>query len=145
MPGQNGVHVLIQPEETGETSEWVSSPAPLHFFDYRFDEYSTEVVSLNAEFDHRDTIQELDWEKTHRKWTGETWKIDFEPLEHVVQQLLDSGYELTIEISVLRIYIADYEAPFLETIVPDESPPEVTADDVDSQLRLTDFDAEQQE
>lgn len=139
MDTESQQFIRLQPESTGETGEWTTEKANLHVSNYHFDEYNTEVVSLSAEYEHRPSIRDLDWEETHRKWVGDSWKIDFHALEHVVQHLLDSGFPVTIEPAVLRIFIADFGAPFLETVVPSEPPPEIEDASIDSQLRLSDF------
>ena len=84
-------------------SEWTTSPAELHFHDYAFDEYNTEVVTLKASYDHRTDIKALDWEETHRRWTGETWQLDLAALDTAVQHFLDRGYTVTIDASDLSI------------------------------------------
>lgn len=139
MTSHDRVFIRIQPGDSSAESEWTTEPADLHIYDYRFDEYDTEVVSLNSSFEHRSAIRDLDWEETHRKWTGETWKIDFAPLEGVVLHLLDHGFPLTVEPSVLRIYIADFDAPFLDTMIPSDAPPADVNADIDEQWRLSDF------
>lgn len=57
-----------------------------------------------------------------------------------MQHLLDHELPLTIEPSVLRIFVADFDAPFLEAIIPSDGPPSDPRADIDDQLRLTDFD-----
>lgn len=134
--------VHVTPGADGAESEWATSPANLHIHNHRFDEYDTEVFSLNSEYEHRGCIRDLDWETTHRTWTGDAWKIDFAALETVVQHLLDCGFPCTIEPSILRIYTTDFDAPFLETLAPSASPPDEESANIDDQLRLQDFSNE---
>lgn len=126
-------------DDEGVVSEWTTSPAELHFHDYAFDDYNTEVITLEAEYGHRTDIKALDWEETHRKWTGEAWQLDFATLNTAVQHFLDRGYSLTIAASDLNIYLSDYEAPVLAAHLPDDPPPDVEGDEDDAQTDLSAF------
>lgn len=121
-------------------SEWTTGTGELHFHDYAFDDYNTEIITLAAEYDHRADIKALDWEGTHRKWTGGAWQLDFAALDTAVQHFLDRGYSVTVAATELSIFLSDYEAPFLEAHLPDEPPPDVDGDaDDDGQTDLSAF------
>jgi hypothetical protein len=122
------------------TSKWATRTGDLHFYDYAFDDYNTEVITLEADYDHRTDIKALDWEETHRQWTGEAWQLDFAALDTAVQHFLDRGYSVTVAASDLSIFLSDYDAPFLEAQLPEEPPPDVEGDtDDDEQTDLSAF------
>ena len=73
--------LLLTTDDGGVMSEWTADPGELHFHNYVFDEYNTEVITLEAAYEHRTDIKALDWEETHRKWTGEAWQLDFAALD----------------------------------------------------------------
>jgi len=130
----------LSTDDDGVRSEWTISTGDLHFHDYGFDDYNTEVITLDAEYNHRTDIKALDWEETHRQWTGEVWQLDFAALETAVQHFLDRGYTVTIAASDLSIFLSDYDALFLEGQLPDEPPPDVEDDgDDDGQTDLSAF------
>lgn len=133
-------NLWLTTDEEEVTSEWTTSPGEFHFHDYAFDDYNTEILTLEADYGHRTDVKALDWEETHRKWTGEAWQLDFAALETAVQHFLDRDYSVTIAASELSIYLSDYEAPFLETHLPDEPPPDFEGDgDDDEQSDLGSF------
>ena len=140
MPTQPTRSLLLAKADDGVASEWTTSPGELHFHDYAFDDYNTEVITLEADYDHRTDIKALDWEETHRQWTGEAWQLDFAALDTTVQHFLDRGYSITIAASDLSIFLSDYDAPFLERQLPDEAPSDVEDDgDDDEQTDLSAF------
>lgn len=120
--------------------EWTTRKGDLHFHDYSFDDYNTEIITLEAEYDHRDDVKALDWEETHRKWMDGAWRIDFAALDTAVKHFLDQGYDVTIAVSEISIYLSDYDAPFLEAQLPDEPPRDFEVDlDDDEQTDLSAF------
>lgn len=140
MTAQPSPSLWLTNDEDRVTSEWTTSTGDLHFHDYEFDDYDTEIITVEADYDYRDDIKALDWEETHRKWTGEAWQIDFAALATAVKHFLDRGYSVTIDASELSIFLSDYDAPFLEEQLPDESPPDVELDpDDDGQTDLSTF------
>jgi hypothetical protein len=140
MATQPAPSLLLSQEDDAVVSEWTTSPADLHFHDYAFDDYNTEVITLEADYDHRTDIKALDWEETHRQWTGEAWQLDFAALDTAVQHFLDRGYSVTIAASDLSIFLSDYDAPFLEAQLPEEPLPVVEGDtDDDEQTDLSAF------
>jgi hypothetical protein len=140
MATQPAPSLLLSQEDDAVVSEWTTSPADLHFHDYAFDDYNTEIITLEADYDHRTDIKALHWEETHRQWTGETWQLDFAALDTAVEHFLDRGYSVTIAASDLSIFLSDYDAPFLEAQLPDDPPPDVEDDgDNDGQTDLNAF------
>ena len=132
--------LLLTTDDGVVVSEWTISPAELHVHDYGFDEYNTEIIALEADYDHRTDIKALDWEETHRQWPGEAWQLDFAALDTAVQHFLDRGYSVTVAASDLSIFLSDYDAPFLEAQVPEEPQPYVESDaGEDSQTDLDSF------
>jgi hypothetical protein len=132
--------LLLTTDDGVVVSEWTTYPAELHVHDYGFDEYNTEIIALEADYAHRTDIKALDWEETHRQWTGEAWQLDFAALDTAVQHFLDRGYSVTIAASDLSIFLSDYDAPFLEAQLPEEPLPVVEGDtDDDEQTDLSAF------
>lgn len=129
----------LMDEDDGIASEWTTSQGDLHLYDYDFDNYDTEVITLEADYDHRADIKALDWDETHRKWTDGVWRIDFVALDTAVKHFLDRGYSVTIAATEVSLYLSDYEAPFLEAHLPDEPPPDVEVDVDDDQTDLSAF------
>jgi len=126
--------LLLTSDDGAVVSEWTTSPAELHVHDYGFDEYNTEIIALEAGYEHRTDIKALNWEDTYRKGTGETWQLDFAALDTAVQHFLDRGYNVTVAASDLSIYLSDYDASFLEAHLPEEPPPDVEDDDEQTDL-----------
>lgn len=124
MSPDQSPNLQLAPTDGGITSSWTTEVGDLHLHDHGFDDYGTEVISVAADYNHRTDIKALDWETTHRKWTGETWRIDFAALDTTVEHFLDRGYSVTIDGAELRLFLSDYDAPSLETHVPEESPPD---------------------
>lgn len=124
MTTEDTTNLRLSPTDADVASNWTTEQADLHFHDHGFDDYGTEVISLAAEYEHRTAIKALDWESTHRKWTGDAWTIDFAALDTAVEHLLDRGYSVTIDGAELRLFLSDYDAPFLESHISDDSPPD---------------------
>lgn len=116
-------NLRLAPEDGDITSNWTTETADLHFYGYSFDDYGTEVVSLDAAYEHRVDIKALDWETTHRKWTGEAWQLDFAALDATFKHFCDRDYSVTVNTSAINIYLSDFDAPFLVVHVPDDPPP----------------------
>lgn len=134
-------NLRLRPTEDDILSDWTNEQGDLHFFDYGFDDYNTEIIALNASYEHRNDIKALDWEDTHRKWTGDVWQLDFEALDIAVKHFLEHGYNVTIAASDLTIFLSDYDAPFLKEHIPVGQPPGPArgADTPDDQPDLNDF------
>lgn len=115
-------NLRLAPAEGNITSHWMTETTALHFYGYSFDDYGTEVISLDAAYEHRIDVKALAWETTHRKWTCDAWQLDFSALDATVKHLLNRDYNVTINASALKIYSCDYDAPFLEPHVPDDPP-----------------------
>lgn len=137
--GPSGTYVRITPGEEGPDSEWDAEPAAIHIHNYRYDDYGTEVVSIDTEYEHRPYMRELDWETTHRNWIGHAWKVDFDALDMVVHHLVTRGFPLTMEPDILRIYLTDYDGPFLKSLAPDGPTPGGSPAHGEGQMELTDF------
>jgi hypothetical protein len=84
MSEESTVNLQLTPSESGITSTWTEGRGELHFREYGFDDYDTEIIHLDAEFEHRNDINALDWERTHRTWTGSEWELDFAALDHAL-------------------------------------------------------------
>lgn len=123
MSEESTVNLQLTPSESGITSTWTEGKGELHFREYGFDDYDTEVIHLDAEFEHRNDINALDWERTHRTWTGSEWQLDFAVLDHAVKHFLDQGYTVTVSASEVRIFISDYDTSFFENHLPADPPP----------------------
>lgn len=134
-------NLRLAPTDDGITSDWTTKTASLHFHDYRFDDYGTEVISLEAGYADRADVKALDWETTHRSWTGDAWELDFAALDTAVAHLVERGHTVTVAAPALTIFRSDYEAPFLEAHLPAAPPPGSGPDaaDGDDEVDLTDF------
>ncbi|WP_227379131.1 hypothetical protein [Haladaptatus halobius] len=139
MTTQQSSHLWVATSDDGVVSAWTSSTGDLHFHTYEFDDYNIEIITFDAAYEHRADIKALDWDTTHRQWTGNAWQIDFAALDTVVQHFLNRGYSVTIAAAELNIYLSDYDASFLKTQLPDEPPPDVESDAKSGEQ--TDFDA----
>lgn len=124
MTADDTTNLRLARTDDGMTSNWTTEVGDLHLHDHGFDDYGTEVISVAAGYDHRTVIKALDWETTHRKWTGETWRIDLAALDTTVEHFLNRGYSVTIDGAELRLFLSDYDAPFIEAHIPEESPPD---------------------
>lgn len=142
MSDDSTVNLWLGPSETDTTSKWTDATGELHFREYGFDDYDTEIIHLDAEFEHRTDIKALDWERTHRKWTDSEWQLDFAALEHAVKHFLDRGYTVTVPASEVSIFISDYDAAFLEDHLPADPPPsdrDADSGSGDEQYDLSEF------
>lgn len=141
MTTDSGPNLRLTPTQDSINNEWTMEKANLHFYDYGFDEYNTEIISLEAKYEHRPFIMNLEWEETHRQWTGDAWQLDFVALDTAVQHFVENGFPVSIAVSELRIFLSDYEAPFLEAYLPDEPLPDTELpSEEDDQLDLGDFE-----
>lgn len=122
MPDQS-VNLWLRRVNDSIRSRWTDVEGDVHFYDYGFDEYEKEVILLKTEYEHREDVKRLDWEETHRNWTGETWQVDFEPLDSIVQHFLNLRHSVTIEITDLTIYLRDFEPAFLAENLPEDPAP----------------------
>jgi hypothetical protein len=71
MVSHTAPSLLLTNDDGVVLSGWTTSPAELHFYDYGFDDYNTEIITLEAAYEHRADIKALEWEDTHRKGTAE--------------------------------------------------------------------------
>lgn len=124
MTPDQTTNLQLGPTDDGVASDWTTETEDLHFHDHGFDDYGTEVITLAAEYEHRSDIKALDWETTHRKWTGDAWRVDFAALDTAVEHFVDRGYRVTIDAGELTLFLTDYDGPFLKGHVPDEMPPD---------------------
>lgn len=121
------LHLEVRPTDTDIVGEWTDATGDVHVYDHGFDSYGTEVIHLDAPYDARDDIKALPWEATHRQWTGSEWRLDFAALDHAVRHLLERDYSVTIPAPDVQLYVADFDAPFLETHLP-ANPPSLEPD-----------------
>lgn len=128
MSSNPTVNLWLSASNDRITSEWTDATGDLHFRDYDFDDYDTEIIYLDAEFKHRTDIKALDWETTHRKWTGSEWQLDFAGLEYAIKHFLDRGYSVTVPASEVSIFVSDYDGEFLEGQLPSDPPPDLVTD-----------------
>lgn len=141
MTAANEPKLRLAPGADGVASAWTTEAGELHLHDYGFDDYGTEVIALDAPYEHRTDVTALDWDETHRTWTGDAWQLDFAALDTAVEHFLECGYEVTIAATALSIFLSDYDAPFLDARVPDEPAPVAgwEASDRDGHPGLDDF------
>lgn len=122
MPRDAPVNLELRPADTHIAGGWTNATGDIHVRDHGFDDYGTEVIHLDAPYDAREDIKALAWEATHRQWTGSEWRLDFAALDQAVRHLLERDYTVTIPASDVQLYVADFDAPFLETHMPADPP-----------------------
>lgn len=135
-----GVYLWLERDEGQISSKWSDVPGEIHFHDYRFNDYSTEILSIETEQYQLEDIRALNWEETHREWTGEEWVIDFAALDQAAEHFVERGYTVTIQASDLQIYLSDFESRFLNDHLPSNSPPDDGMSTGENQADLTDYE-----
>lgn len=118
MSGSESPNLLLRRADDSVVSTWTTRMGELHFTNYGFDDYGTEVIHIDGEYGHRDDIMDLDWERTHRTWTGDSWKIDFDALDRVAKHLIEHDYEITVNTQHSGYTYLTMMPHFLQLIFP---------------------------
>lgn len=100
-------HIHIPADDSPR--EMTDEPADVHFARIFSTDYGAKVaIELPAPWEDdgeaKDTLKELDWDRTHRTWDEEeeVWTVDFDALEETVEHMAEAGYEVTVAADVAQ-------------------------------------------
>ena len=72
-----------------------------------FDSRFGRKISIATSSDAYNTMMNLEWDRTHRKWASARgkWTIDFDSLAYVIKRLHDNGFSVAVsEPSIEELY-----------------------------------------